>query len=62
MVCRNLMRRIVTEKKRAGLATSPIKGSLNLLVTKGPEETTDENKVFSKTLLARSISGFPLAF
>jgi hypothetical protein len=36
------------EKKRAGLATSPVKGSLNLKVSKGPEETTCRNQRFLK--------------
>jgi hypothetical protein len=33
-----------TDKKRADLATSPVKGSLNLKVSKGPEETTCRNR------------------
>jgi hypothetical protein len=32
------------DKKRADLATSPVKGSLNLKVSKGPEETTCRNQ------------------
>jgi hypothetical protein len=36
------------DKKRAGLATSPVKGSLNLKVSKGPEETTCRNQKFLK--------------
>jgi len=40
------------DKKRAGLATSPVKGSLNLKVSKGPEETTCRNQGFPKFQLA----------
>ena len=50
-----------TDKKRAGLATSPVKGSLNLKVSKGPEETTCRNQRFPKNFnLGEVCQGFPL--
>jgi hypothetical protein len=51
------------DKKRADLATSPIKGSLNLKVSKGPEETTCRNQRFLKIFyLCGVCQGFPLFF
>ena len=48
------------DKKRAGLATSPVKGSLNLKVSKGPEETTCRNQKFLKNFnLYEVCQGFP---
>ena len=48
------------DKKRAGLATSPVKGSLNLKVSKGPEETTCRNQKFLKNFnLGAVCQGFP---
>jgi hypothetical protein len=48
------------DKKRADLATSPVKGSLNLKVSKGPEETTCRNQRFLKNFyLCGVCQGFP---
>jgi hypothetical protein len=48
------------DKKRADLATSPVKGSLNLKVSKGPEETTCRNQKFLKNLsLCEVCQGLP---
>jgi hypothetical protein len=49
----------VGAKKKAPSCNEALKGSLNLMVSKGPEETTGRNKEF---LMGLIISGFPLGF
>ncbi len=55
------MRRIVPQflrQKKGPVLQPALKGSLNLLVTKGPEETTCENQRFSKNQSSEVSQGF----
>ena len=48
--------------KKGPVLQPALKESLNLLVTKGPEETTDRNEMFLKNIPERSLSGFSLFY